>query len=65
MLRHDYLSSGQTIAPGSTVIDVGANIGCFTMVAAKLVGPTGRVFALEPEESTFRQLEKNIELNHF
>ena len=52
MLRHDYLSSGQTIAPGSTVIDVGANIGCFTMVAAKLVGPTGRVFALEPEEST-------------
>jgi FkbM family methyltransferase len=63
MLRGDYLASGQTLGLGATVIDIGANIGCFTVIAAKIVGPTGRVFAVEPEESTYRQLLRNIELN--
>ncbi|MCC6531332.1 MAG: FkbM family methyltransferase [Burkholderiales bacterium] len=63
MLRRDYLAAGQRLGPGSTVIDVGANIGCFTLVAARIVGPNGRVFALEPEESTYSQLLRNIELN--
>jgi FkbM family methyltransferase len=63
MLRGDYLASGQRLGLGATVIDVGANIGCFTVVAAKIVGPGGRVFAIEPEESTYRQLLRNIELN--
>jgi len=63
MLRGDYLASGQRLAAGATVIDVGANIGCFTLVAARAVGQTGRVFAIEPEESTYRQLLRNIGLN--
>jgi FkbM family methyltransferase len=63
MLRGDYLGSGQRLGPGATVIDVGANIGCFTLVAARIVGATGQVFAIEPEESTYRQLLRNIELN--
>ncbi len=63
MLRGDYLSSGQRLERGATVIDVGANIGCFTMLASKIVGSSGRVFALEPEAATHRQLLRNIELN--
>ena len=63
MLRRDYLASGQWLGPGATVIDVGANVGCFSVLAAQIVGPTGRVFALEPEVSTYRQLLRNIELN--
>ena len=63
MLRKDYLASGQRLDLGATVIDVGANIGCFTVLAASIVGPTGRVFAIEPEESTYRQLLRNISLN--
>lgn len=63
MLRKDYFSAGQTLRPGDTVIDIGANIGCFSVLAAKIVGPTGHVYAVEPEESTYRQLIRNIELN--
>lgn len=63
ILRRDYFSAGQVIERGATVIDVGANIGCFTITAAQLVGPTGRVIAIEPEESTYQQLLRNIELN--
>ena len=36
-------------APGATIVDVGANWGYFTLVAAAAVGPAGRVIALEPE----------------
>jgi len=63
VLRGDYFAAGQKLATGDTVIDVGANIGCFAVSAARLVGPNGRVFAIEPELSTFRQLQRNIEIN--
>lgn len=64
ILRQDYFAGGQLLEPGATVIDVGANIGCFSITAAKMVGPKGRVLAVEPEESTYQQLLKNIKLNH-
>jgi FkbM family methyltransferase len=63
VLRGDYFSGGQRIEHGQTVIDIGANIGCFTVTAARRVGPSGHVLAIEPEESTFLQLQRNIELN--
>jgi FkbM family methyltransferase len=63
MLRRDYFASGQKLEAGNTVVDVGANIGCFTVLASKLVGPRGRVIAIEPEQSTYRQLLRNIALN--
>jgi FkbM family methyltransferase len=63
ILRNDYLAAGQSIRPGDTVIDVGANIGCFTLLAASRVGSTGRVIAVEPEARAFEQLRRNIELN--
>jgi FkbM family methyltransferase len=64
LLRGDYTKYGQEILKGDTVIDVGANIGCFTILAAKIVGPSGRVFALEPEDKSFIQLKRNIEVNN-
>jgi FkbM family methyltransferase len=63
MLRGDYLSAGQRIGQGATVIDVGANIGCFSILASRAVGPHGRVIAIEPEMETYRQLVRNIQLN--
>ncbi|MGH9315331.1 MAG: FkbM family methyltransferase [Vicinamibacterales bacterium] len=51
------------LAPGMTVIDVGANWGYFTLVAASIVGPRGRVIALEPEPRLFDLLEQNLRLN--
>jgi FkbM family methyltransferase len=53
------------IKPGDTVVDMGANIGYFTMLAARAVGPTGRVISFEPEPTNFRFLSRNIELNGF
>ncbi len=49
------------LRPGDTVIDVGANVGYFTLLAATQVGPTGRVFAVEPVPPTVRRLKQNVE----
>ena len=51
----------QLITPGDTVLDIGANIGYFTILASKLVGPKGRVFAFEPEAKNFNVLSQNAD----
>jgi FkbM family methyltransferase len=48
------------IAPGSTVIDVGANIGYFTLQLARQVGATGEVIAIEPEPNNFARLSQVV-----
>lgn len=48
---------------GQTFVDVGANIGWHSLVAANRVGPSGRVIAFEPVQRTFAELESNIRLN--
>ncbi len=51
------------VRKGMTVVDIGANLGCFTLIAANLVGKEGRVFAFEPDPENFSLLLKNIEAN--
>ena len=51
------------IKSGDTVVDVGANIGYYTLIFAKLVGNTGKVIAFEPEPKNFKILKKNISIN--
>jgi FkbM family methyltransferase len=46
-----------------TLVDVGANEGLFTLVAALRVGDSGRILALEPSSREFEHLRKNIDLN--
>jgi FkbM family methyltransferase len=53
------------LRPGDVFLDVGANIGLFTLIAAHRVGTSGRVFAFEPVPKTYQRLISNIELNHF
>lgn len=48
---------------GGTFLDVGAHVGFYSLVAARKVGPSGRVFAFEPEPDNFRLLRKNIAEN--
>lgn len=45
---------------GATVFDVGANIGYFTSLLARRVGPTGRVLAFEPHPETLQLLRRNV-----
>jgi FkbM family methyltransferase len=51
------------VRAGDTVIDGGANIGFFTIYLAFLVGPTGKVFAIEPGQNNIWKLEENVRLN--
>lgn len=53
------------IHEGDIVIDIGANIGYFTLLAARLVGEKGKVFAFEPEPNNYDLLLKNIEINNY
>lgn len=53
------------LTPGAVFVDVGANSGYFTMIAAGLVGPQGHVVAFEPNPSVRERLERNIERNGF
>mgnify|MGYP000318300651 CR=1 FL=1 len=46
------------------VVDIGANIGYYTLLASKLVGENGKVYAFEPETENYRLLLKNIEINN-
>jgi FkbM family methyltransferase len=48
---------------GDNFIDVGANIGIYSLVASRIVGPSGSVFSFEPVSSIFNKLTKNIALN--
>jgi len=52
------------LGPGMTFVDVGANWGLFTLVAAHLVGETGRIVALEPDPRILPKLKSNVERNH-
>lgn len=53
------------LEPGEVMIDGGANIGLFTVLAAARVGPDGRVIACEPSPTTAALLRANIERNGF
>ena len=63
VVRRDYIQGGIALGPGDVVFDVGANIGSFTVVAARMVGEAGRVFAFEPNPIAFARLEENVALN--
>ena len=51
------------LEPGMVVLDVGANIGWYTLMCAHAVGPTGRVHAFEPVPEEVDRLRRNVRLN--
>lgn len=53
------------IKEGDIVLDLGANIGYYILILAKLVGKNGKVFAFEPDPDNFAILKKNIEINGY
>ena len=55
----------KVIQSGDVVIDVGANIGYYTLIFAKLVGKNGKVYAFEPDPMNFNILKKNVEINGY
>jgi FkbM family methyltransferase len=57
----DYFK--RIIKSGDIIIDVGANIGYYSLLGGKLVGANGIVYAFEPEENSFKQLSRHIRIN--
>jgi len=62
---HDERFFRAYLQPGDVVIDVGANVGFFSLLSAALVGPTGRVYAIEAHPQISRYLRGNVKANKF
>lgn len=52
-----------TLGPGMVVVDAGAHVGQYTLIASTLVGAEGHVYAFEPEPRNYSRLQRNIRLN--
>jgi len=64
--EHDTVQIFQKLVkPGMTVIDVGAHVGFYTLLAARLVGTNGRVYAFEPNPEVYNILVRNIQINGY
>jgi FkbM family methyltransferase len=75
LYRYSFLKNGvfepktfelldQHIKPGQTVLDIGANIGIYSLYFSRQVGPNGKIIAFEPDKHTFSILKKNLEKNN-
>ena len=53
----------EQVQPGDVVFDIGANIGVYTLLAARIVGPQGIVYAFEPHIVNAAQLLRNVAAN--
>jgi FkbM family methyltransferase len=51
------------VSPGSSVYDVGANVGIYTLLASQQTGPAGSVYAFEPNPRNLRYLHRHVALN--
>lgn len=55
----------ERIHPGDVVVDIGANIGYYTLIFARIAGEHGHVYAFEPDPLNFGLLKKNVEINGY
>jgi FkbM family methyltransferase len=53
------------IRPGMVVLDIGAFVGWYTLLAARQVGLQGKVYAFEADPRNYQLLSENLRLNHF
>jgi FkbM family methyltransferase len=68
--QHDWFEDEikflrRLLQPGQKIIDIGANMGVYSLSMAKTVGPTGRVWSFEPASSTAGLLTQGIVANEF
>lgn len=59
----EYRAFHAVIRPRAIVLDVGANVGAYTLLFAQWAGRSGRVFAFEPSPSASRSLRRHLALN--
>ena len=59
----DYMC--KVLKKGDVFIDVGSNIGLFSLIASKIVGDKGKVICFEPSPLTYTRLKENVTINNF
>ncbi len=55
----------RNVNKGDVVLDIGAHVGYYTLLLARLVGEQGKVYAFEPDPKNFALLKKNVETNGY
>jgi FkbM family methyltransferase len=60
----EYRAFRSVVRPGMTALDIGANVGAYSLLLGQWVGPAGAVYAFEPAPRVFDGLVRHIELNH-
>lgn len=58
-----WVRFAEAIRPGDIVVDVGANLGAYTLAAARRVGDNGAVFAIDPDPRSVRRVGLHLRLN--
>lgn len=53
------------LRPRDVIVDIGANIGYYTLIFSKITGKEGKVFAFEPGQSNFMILQENVRINNY
>lgn len=59
----EFVFLPRLIQPGMTAVDIGANLGVYSLALSRLVGPQGRVYAYEPTGETRARLERSRDAN--
>ena len=54
----------ESCKPGAVIIDIGAHIGLFSIIAAQVTGKRGKLYAFEPAPGTFGLLQQTVVINH-
>jgi len=62
---HEQAALQRWLSPGDVFYDIGANVGFFTTLAARVTGAEGMVYAFEPNPACVRQIRRNAVLNAF
>jgi FkbM family methyltransferase len=60
----EYNAFRSVVRPGMVALDVGANVGAYSLLLGQWVGPAGKVFAFEPAPTPFNGLVRHVRLNH-
>lgn len=63
--EHETEIMEREISEGDVILDIGANVGYFTLLFARCAGKKGKVFAFEPDPASFALLKKNVEINGY
>jgi FkbM family methyltransferase len=59
----EFAAVSRLIKSGETFLDIGSNVGIWSLCVSRLIGPTGRVIAVEPNPETLRILHRNLQRN--